>query len=77
MRILFSLLLIVTTFNFASAKDFNIEDYGAVGDDKTISTEGVQKAIDACTKNGGGRVVVPGGRTYIIGTIYLKSNVYG
>ena len=56
------------------AKDFNITDYGAVGDGKTNCTQAINKAISAANKAGGGRVVVPPG-TFLTGAIYLKSNV--
>jgi polygalacturonase len=56
------------------AKDFNVTDYGAVGDGKTNCTEAINKAISAANKAGGGRVVVPAG-TFLTGAIYLKSNV--
>lgn len=55
-------------------RDFVITDYGAVSDGKTISTEAFAKAIDACSKAGGGRVVVPKG-IFLTGEIHLKSNV--
>ncbi len=55
------------------AKDYVITDFGAKPDGKTLCTEAVQKAIDACTKAGGGRVIVPNG-TYIIGSIFIKDN---
>ncbi|SER43710.1 Pectate lyase superfamily protein [Pedobacter rhizosphaerae] len=55
-------------------KDFNIKDYGAVGDGKTNSSGAIRKAIEACNRAGGGRVVVPAGR-YLTGPVYLKSNV--
>ncbi|MGB8227046.1 MAG: glycoside hydrolase family 28 protein [Sedimentisphaerales bacterium] len=55
-------------------RDFNITDYGAVGDGKTNCTEAINKAISAANKAGGGRVVVPAG-TFLTGAIYLKSNV--
>jgi polygalacturonase len=57
-----------------AAKDFNITDYGAVGDGKIDCTQAISKAISAANKAGGGRVVVPAG-TYLTGAIYLKSNV--
>ena len=56
------------------ARDFNIVDYGAVGDGKTLNTAAIQKAVDECSSVGGGRVVVEGG-TYSTGTIILKSGV--
>ena len=52
---------------------YNICDFGAVGDGKTLCTGAIQAAIDACTVTGG-RVAVPSGR-YLSGTIRLKSNV--
>ncbi|WP_234123717.1 glycoside hydrolase family 28 protein [Clostridium hydrogenum] len=56
-------------------KDFNIKNYGAVeGNNVKQNTEAFKEAIEACTKNGGGRVVVPSGK-FITGPIELKSNV--
>lgn len=57
------------------AKVHSIADYGAVNDGKTLCTEAIQTAIDQCTANGGGTVMVSGGGTYVTGTIYLKSHV--
>ena len=54
--------------------NFYIKDFGAVADGKTLNTAAIQSAIDACTKAGGGSVVVSGG-VYITGTIILKENV--
>jgi polygalacturonase len=55
-------------------RDFNITRYGAVADGRTDCTEAFQKAIAACNKAGGGRVVVPSG-VFLTGAIHLKSNV--
>lgn len=55
-------------------KVFDITEYGALADGKTKVTTAIQKAIDACSAAGGGKVVIPQG-TFISGTIYLKSNV--
>lgn len=56
------------------ARVYNIRDHGAKGDGKTVDTAALQAAIDACTKDGGGTVLVPSG-TFVIGTTELKSNV--
>ena len=53
---------------------FNIKDFGAVADGKTLNTTAIQNTIDACFENGGGQVLVEGG-TYMFGTIVLRSNV--
>ena len=58
-----------TTF----AAVYNILDYGAVNDTTSLSTMALQRAIDACSKGGGGTVLVPAGN-YKTGSIFLKSN---
>ena len=56
------------------ARVYNIADFGAVGDGTTLNTDAVQRAIDTCTKENGGTVLVPAG-DFVTGTIELKSNV--
>ena len=56
------------------AIDYNILDFGATSDGKTLNTIKIQLAIDSAHKNGGGRVVVPAGR-FLTGSILLKSGV--
>lgn len=53
---------------------FDVRDFGAAGDGKTLCTRGIQAAVDACGKIGGGKVVVPPGK-YLTGPIFLKSNM--
>ncbi len=53
---------------------FNILDFGAVNDGKTINTAAIQKAIDVCAEKGGGTLFFPAGK-YISGTLFLKSYV--
>jgi polygalacturonase len=55
-------------------KDYNITDFGAKGDGTTKNSDAFKKAIEACSANGGGRVVVPAGK-WLTGPLYLKSNV--
>src|SRR3989441_2671882 len=56
------------------ARNFPITKFGAVGNGKAECTEAFAKAIDACNKAGGGRVVVPAGE-FLTGAIHLRSNV--
>lgn len=51
---------------------FDIVDYGAIGDGKTINTSAIQNAIDACTYHG--MVYVPNG-IFKSGALFLKSNM--
>ena len=53
---------------------YNVRDYGAKGDGQTLDHEAINRAIDVCTQQGGGQVVLPTG-TYLCGSIRLKSNV--
>ncbi len=43
-----------------AAATFNVRDFGAMGDGKTLDTAAIQKALDAC-KPSGGTVVFPAG----------------
>ena len=56
-------------------RDFVVTDYGAVGDGVTDCNPAFKKAIAACTKAGGGRVVVPKGIFLTNGPIHLDNNV--
>ncbi len=53
---------------------FDIRNFGAVADGRTINTEAIQKAIDTCAAAGGGQVTIPGG-TFVSGALFLKDNI--
>ena len=55
-------------------REYNIKDFGAVGDGKTMNTEAIQHTVDLCFENGGGKVVIGAG-TYLSGSICLRSGV--
>jgi polygalacturonase len=52
----------------------NICDFGAVGNGTTKNTEAFSKAIDKCSKDKGGKVIIPSGK-YLTGPIRLKNNI--
>jgi polygalacturonase len=54
---------------------FNVVDFGAARDGKTLCTASIQSAVDACAKSGGGRVTFPAGK-YLTGPIFLKSSIH-
>ncbi len=51
-----------------------LTDYGAVGDGKSKNTDAFAKAITACHRAGGGKVIVPPGK-WLTGAIHLQSHV--
>lgn len=54
---------------------FSIADFGAVaGNPGVLNTKAINSAVEACSKKGGGVVMVPAG-TWHTGPIVLKSNV--
>lgn len=58
-----------------STKIFWVNNYGAVKDSNMVASKIIQKAIDACSKAGGGIVAFKPG-TYTTGSIFLKNNVH-
>jgi polygalacturonase len=72
------LRIIVFIVLFSSQKMFsqtyNILDFGAISDSSIINTKSIQKAIDVCSGEGGGTVIISGG-TFTTGTLVLKDNV--
>ena len=73
-KIIMMFLMMVSLMAHASSADYNVRDYGAKGDGKTLDHHAINAAIDSCVAHGGGRVVVPAG-TYLCGSIRLKSHV--
>ncbi len=82
MKVLLSLLCFVLfstrgetlTVRKDGVSQFVVTEYGAIGNGENLCTRAIQKAIDECELNGGGRVYVPPGR-YLTGSLILKSGV--
>ncbi len=55
--------------------DYSIADYGAVADGQSDALPAIRSAVDRCSSDGGGRVVIPAGRFFCKGPVVLKSNV--
>lgn len=54
--------------------DYSVIKFGADPTGHILSTTAIQAAIDTCACEGGGRVAIPAG-IFLIGTLWLKSNV--
>lgn len=72
-RILLSLFFCLCIVSLYS-QTYDVKKYGARGDGKNLDSPAIQKAIDACTKAGGGKVLIPSG-TYLSASIIIKDNV--
>ena len=71
----FAALLLTLCCGTATATGiFNVRDYGAKGDGKTLDSPAINAAIEAAVRDGGGQVLLPAG-TYLSGSIRLKSNI--
>ena len=67
-------LAAMTTAHAQQPGRFDVSQFGAAGDGKTVDTAAINKAIDAAAAAGGGTVVFHAG-TYVSGSIHLKSHV--
>ena len=59
-----------------AGKDYLITAFGASSNATAAQNQkAIQKAIDKCSKKGGGKVIIPAGQTFLTGAIELKSHV--
>ena len=74
MKKILLLLAFIVSLAAQAAGDYDVRDFGAVGNGKTLDNGAINRAIDSCVAHGGGRVVLPAG-TYLCGSIRMKSDV--
>lgn len=61
--------------NTFQSKIYYANDYGAINDGQTLSTKNIQKAIDECSKNGGGTITFKPG-VYLTASLFIKEGVH-
>lgn len=59
---------------YAQGSIYNVRDFSAVADGRTVNTRAIQSAIDVCAEKGGGTVYVPAGE-FVTGTLQLRSKI--
>jgi len=69
-----TIALLLPLWATAALGVYNVRDFGAKGDGKTLDSPAINAAIEAAVSDGGGQVVLPAG-TYLSGSIRLKSNI--
>lgn len=67
---------LLTTLSLCACSDavYNVRDFGAVGDGKSLDSPAINAAIERASSEGGGIVRIPGG-TYLCYSIRLSSDV--
>ncbi len=74
MKFIYCCLALCFIVQILVAKEFDVKDYGAVGDGKFLNTESINAAIKDCHNSGGGTVRFPSG-VYLSGSIQILSSV--
>ena len=57
------------------AAEFDALKFGALGDGKALDTAAVQRAIDTAADQGEGRVLLRGGKRFLLGALILRSGI--
>ena len=74
-KFIYILFLLVLSLSSYAQRIYNVVDYGAVGNKIADDAKAIQQAIDECSANGGGTVLLPANHTFLSGPLCLKSNV--
>jgi polygalacturonase len=73
-KLLLVIIFLTPLSAHATGNNYNIRDYGAKGDGKTLDSEAINQAIETAAAAGGGTVYFPAGN-YLSYSIRLKSHV--
>ena len=74
-KFIYILFLLVLSLSSYAQRIYNVVDYGAVGNKIADDAKAIQQAIDECSANGGGTVLLSANHTFMSGPLCLKSNV--
>ena len=74
MKRFFAILTTMAALLTAQGATYDVRQYGAKGDGRTLDSPAINAAIDACAQNGGGTVSLPAGE-YLCGSIHLRSHI--
>ncbi|MCK4920476.1 MAG: glycoside hydrolase family 28 protein [Bacteroidales bacterium] len=55
--------------------NFNLLDFGGIGDGRFDNIQAFHEIIEHCTENGGGKIIVPEGNYFMKGPLHLESNI--
>ena len=72
---MWSYLLCMIVISSAAQNIYDVTTAGAVGDGKTDDAQAIQRMIDRCSAEGGGRVLLPRNHVFMASPLELKSNV--
>ncbi len=67
--------LVLAAMTVCAQTKYDVTTFGAKGDGTTDDAVAIQQAIDQCSREGGGRVLLPRNHTFLSGPLQLKSNV--
>ena len=73
-KLIFVVLCLLFTLVVHAEGVYNVRDYGAKGDGRTLDSPAFNAAIQQAVRQGGGRVDVPAG-TYLCGSIRLDNDI--
>ena len=73
-RVIGAFLLLLTSMGSMMGAEYNVKDFGAVGDGRHIDTPAVNAALQRAADEGGGTVVLPSG-VYLCYSVHLQSGV--